>query len=87
MQRSDSMNALEFISTTLAAADSNRFTPEKFIHLLDELFAAAKGDPRIQMVLVFRKEDQVAVLGILAGQSIVDNAVFRQVLLPVVNQL
>ena len=80
-------NTLEFIGETLSAAEGRKFAPEKYQHLLDELFAAALQDPMVQMAVVVRKGDDVAVMGLKDGVMASRSNELRQILLPVATRL
>jgi len=87
MASSTAAGPLQFFGEAVAKAAGGKFTGEKYMHLLDDLFDAAKGDPEVQMVMVFRKGDQVALLGMNNGELITDNAGFRRVLLPITSRI
>jgi hypothetical protein len=78
---------LEFFGETLAAADGDRFTGEKFTHMLDELFAAGKGDPEVQMTVMLRKGNDVFLIGLKDGKIIHEKAAIKEMLSPVLNRL
>ena len=80
-------SAFDFLGEILAAADGGRFTPEKYRYNVDELAAAAAKDPSIEFVVVLRKGDNFALLGVKDGEATSDRQVLGQVLRPVVSRL
>lgn len=76
-----------FIGETLAAAEGGKFTPEKYMHAVDDLADAAAKDPSIEFVVVLRKDDNVALLGVKDGQSTNDGNVLGRILRPIVSRL
>ena len=87
MPSTTATSPLQFFGETLATAAGGLFVGEEYTHKLDELFEAAKGDQTIELVVVLRKGDDVALLGIRNGELITDNAGFRRVLLPITTRI
>lgn len=79
-------SALDFFAETLSAAEG-KFTPEKFKHALDDIFAAAQRDPQAEIVLVFRKGEQVALLAMAQGKMVSSPAGIAEILRPVVGRI
>ena len=74
----------EFFGETLSVAGGNKFTAEKAKHELDEIFAAAQGDPTIELVVMLRKGDDIALMGMVRGQLVQGEALIPTVLRPIV---
>ncbi|OGI85972.1 hypothetical protein A3A05_02565 [Candidatus Nomurabacteria bacterium RIFCSPLOWO2_01_FULL_41_12] len=77
----------EFLGEILAAAAGGHFTPAKYQTAVDDLVAAALKDPQIEIVVVLRKGDDVALLGGKSGRLVTDNDEFERILRPIVNRL
>lgn len=80
-------SAFDFFGETLAAAEGGKFTPEKYKHMVDDLADAAAKDLSIELVVVLRKGDNVALLGVKDGQSTSDGNVLGRILRPIVSRL
>lgn len=80
-------NPLQFLGESLAAADGDKFTPEKFITMLDELFAAAKKSPNLTLIVVARHNGNVGMLGVAGSESISGKTGFLEALEPVMTAL
>lgn len=64
-------NPFEFFGQTLSQI-SGKFAPEKFRRDLDELFAEARKDPQVTLLLALRKGDDAAVFLLQQGQIVND---------------
>ena len=69
---------IDFFGETLAKAEGNKIKPEIYLHYIDDLMAAAIGDPTIKFLFVMKKGEQVGVLGVAGGKQIEDSGeIFR----------
>ena len=76
-------SAFEYIGNVIHSA-SGKHTPEKYLHILDDLFADAAMDSQVEMVLVCRKgKGPAAIIGVKGGQPIRGNLAFADALRPV----
>jgi hypothetical protein len=76
-------SGFELIGQTLSDA-TGKMSREKYMHLLDELFADAAQDPEVTMLLILRKgKGQAALLGVKDGESMKNNLDFVSFLRPI----
>ena len=81
------VTALEFFGNTLATAGGNKFTSEKYIHALDDLFDVVQRDKSIEFIVVLRKGENAALLGMKDGEMSDNAQVLGRILRPIVNRL
>lgn len=78
---------LDFITAALAAADGMYGREAAiFERELNLIFVAAIQDPEIELALVLRKKDDVAIIGVKNGEQ-VGNQGIKSILLPIALRL